>query len=273
MTKEGLSSEPLDAPKARKKKAAVAGAARSAPRTTKVTGRNRAAAETVAPDEALPAAAGDQANRLTRTRLRTRRKLIAAARAVMGKKGYEAATINDITEEADVGFGSFYNHFESKEEIARAVFAERAEQLAVYFESVRDSIQDIALAQSVIQRLWIELARHDPLWGWFNIHAEIALQQMNETFRERIATDIRNGVKSGRYHVDAVEVAATLTISSLMATMRMVLEGRGKASAASEMSELLLRMYGMPAREASELARQPLPKITRAMIEQFGDIP
>lgn len=188
----------------------------------------------------------------------------------MGKKGYEAATIADITEEADVGFGSFYNHFESKEEIARAVFAERAEQLAVYFESVRDSIQDIALAQSVIQRLWIELARHDPLWGWFNIHAEIALQQMNETFRERIATDIRNGNKSGRYRVEAIEVAVTLTISSLMATMRMVLEGRGKASAASEMSELLLRMYGLPLQEAAELARRPLPKITRAMFDQFG---
>lgn len=270
MTKKGLSSGPFDAPKTKRKKAVAIGSKASTAKSTAPDGGDPAGRTGAVQEDDSSSTSGEKTNRLTRTRLRTRRKLIAAARSVMGKKGYEAATIADITEEADVGFGSFYNHFESKEEIARAVFAERAEQLAVYFESVRDSIQDIALAQSVIQRLWIELARHDPLWGWFNIHAEIALQQMNETFRERIATDIRNGNKSGRYRVEAIEVAVTLTISSLMATMRMVLEGRGKASAASEMSELLLRMYGLPLQEAAELARRPLPKITRAMFDQFG---
>lgn len=269
MTKVGVSSV-LTAPKVRRRKA-VAG---SSAATSKETSSGRGSRAVAATASAKPeSGAGDKTNRLTRTRLRTRSKLIAAARSVMGRKGYDAATISDITEEADVGFGSFYNHFQSKEEVARAVFAERAEQLAVCFESVRDSIQDIALAQSVIQRLWIELARHDPLWGWFNIHAEIALQQMNETFRDRIAADICKGNKRGRYKVEAVETAATLTISSLMSTMRMVLEGRGNDSAASEMAEFILRMYGMPLQEAAELARQPLPKITRAMIDQFGESP
>lgn len=270
MTKAGVSSA-LNAPKVRKRKAVVAS---STAATSKETSSGRGSRTVTATATARhEPGAGDKTNRLTRTRLRTRSKLIVAARSVMGRKGYDAATINDITEEADVGFGSFYNHFQSKEEIARAVFAERAEQLAVYFASVRDSIEDIALAQSVVQRLWIELARHDPLWGWFNIHAEIALQQMNETFRDLIATDISNGNKRGRYKVEAVETAATLTISSLMSTMRMVLEGRGKDSAASEMSEFLLRMYGLPLQEAAELARRPLPKITRAMIDQFGASP
>lgn len=36
--------------------------------------------------------------------------------SVMAAEGADAATINDITEAADVGFGSFYNHFASKEE-------------------------------------------------------------------------------------------------------------------------------------------------------------
>lgn len=208
--------------------------------------------------------------RLTRTRLRTRNKLIAAATAVMGRKGFDAATISDITEEADVGFGSFYNHFDSKEDIARAVFAERAEQLGVYFESVEASIHDIALAQSIVQRLWIAFATIDPLWGWFNVHAENALQQMDETFRERVVSDLIKGNESGRYRIKAVDMAATLTLSSLMATMRMVLEGRNSESMASEMAECLLRMYGVPVDEAAELARHPLPTLVKAMIDDFG---
>ncbi len=48
-------------------------------------------------------------NRLTRHKQKTRARLIRAALSVMARKGADAATINDITEAADVGFGSFYN--------------------------------------------------------------------------------------------------------------------------------------------------------------------
>ncbi|WP_172965861.1 TetR/AcrR family transcriptional regulator [Achromobacter xylosoxidans] len=210
-------------------------------------------------------------NRLSRTRHRTRGKLIAAARSVMGTKGYEAATINDITEQADVGFGTFYNHFQSKEEIARAVFSENAERLAVFLESVRDALPDVALAQSIVQRLWIEMARRDPLWGWFIVHTEVALQQMNETFASLIAADIRIGNEQGRYHVEAVELAASLTISMLVATMRLVLEGRGSSSAANETSEFLLRMFGLPPDEARDYSWRALPKDVQLMLANFPE--
>jgi AcrR family transcriptional regulator len=54
----------------------------------------------------------------------------------MAEKGMEGVAINEITEAADVGFGSFYNHFESKESIYAAVvewlfeeFGSRLDQL------------------------------------------------------------------------------------------------------------------------------------------------
>ncbi len=47
--------------------------------------------------------------------------LLDAAVQLMAEKGMEGGTINEITEAADVGFGSFYNHFESKEAIYAAL--------------------------------------------------------------------------------------------------------------------------------------------------------
>lgn len=64
-----------------------------------------------------------------KARQRTRSKLLRAARSVMGRKGIEATAINDITEEAELSFGSFYNYFSSKEEVARAVFIDDALQM------------------------------------------------------------------------------------------------------------------------------------------------
>ncbi|MGZ5311085.1 MAG: helix-turn-helix domain-containing protein, partial [Solirubrobacterales bacterium] len=56
------------------------------------------------------------AGRQQRRRERTRGRLLEAARDLFAEQGVEATTIAAIAERADVGFGSFYNHFESKDQ-------------------------------------------------------------------------------------------------------------------------------------------------------------
>src|SRR5512146_1263850 len=56
-----------------------------------------------------------------RRKRETREKLLDAAFRLFGERGVDAVAINEITEAADVGFGSFYNHFASKEVIYDAV--------------------------------------------------------------------------------------------------------------------------------------------------------
>ncbi len=125
------------------------------------------------------------ARRSDRTRMRTRLKLVFAAQAVMARLGVERATIAEIANEADVGFGSFYNHFSSKEDIAQAVFELQTEDLAKVLDMARESVSDPALAVSYVQRLIIKKAHVDPVWGWFIVRAQNALPQMQNTFKER----------------------------------------------------------------------------------------
>ena len=53
-------------------------------------------------------------NRLERRKQRTRAALIQAARGFIAS-GKTNVPVLEITQAADVGMGSFYNHFESKE--------------------------------------------------------------------------------------------------------------------------------------------------------------
>lgn len=46
-----------------------------------------------------------------------RADLLAAAERLLAQKGVDRATISDITSEAGLGFGTFYNYFSSKEEL------------------------------------------------------------------------------------------------------------------------------------------------------------
>ena len=65
-----------------------------------------------------------------RRKARTRSALLAAAQHLFGEQGFDATTIAEIAEQADVAIGSFYNYFDTKEELLAALLQETlAEQL------------------------------------------------------------------------------------------------------------------------------------------------
>jgi TetR/AcrR family transcriptional repressor of nem operon len=57
----------------------------------------------------------------TREGRSTRDAIIAAATRLMQIKGYHATSLDDVLRESDVGKGSFYHHFKSKEELGHAL--------------------------------------------------------------------------------------------------------------------------------------------------------
>ncbi len=74
-------------------------------------------------DEPKKSLASDQ-GRVARRRARVRADLLAAARQVFTTQGYQDATIADVTQFADVATGTFYLHFQDKEELFVAVVEE-----------------------------------------------------------------------------------------------------------------------------------------------------
>ncbi|WP_080485788.1 MULTISPECIES: TetR/AcrR family transcriptional regulator [Burkholderia cepacia complex] len=196
----------------------------------------------------------------SRARIRSRSRLISAAEAVMARRGVEGSTIQEITEAADVGIGTFYNHFSSKNELARAVFESRAEELASVFDQISRNVSDPARRIAYIQRTYIQRSIADTVWGWFQVHAESALQQMEKTFFERAKKDILDGVVLHRFTCgDCIDTAVKITLCSLVATTKSILEDRAGPTAMYEVTELMLRMYGVPASEAATLARESVP--------------
>ena len=60
------------------------------------------------------ALAATPGTRLDRRKARTRQALVDAAVQLIAEGRGERASIQEITDAADIGFGSFYNHFDSK---------------------------------------------------------------------------------------------------------------------------------------------------------------
>jgi AcrR family transcriptional regulator len=70
-----------------------------------------------------------QLSRHARRRLQTRNLLIQSTLQLVLEKGYEAISIQDITERADLGRGTFYLHFKDKEEVIWTMFQDKFQEM------------------------------------------------------------------------------------------------------------------------------------------------
>src|SRR5260221_6350271 len=100
-----------------------------------------------------------EANRNQRRRQRTRETILAAADQVFRRKGIDGTTVNDITEQADVAYGSFYNHFKSIDEVVAALVAASLQRVADRTGSILEKAERVELlpcigARVIMRTLW-----------------------------------------------------------------------------------------------------------------------
>ena len=97
-----------------------------------------------------------------RSRLATRARLLAAARALFAEHGLHGATSHDIARAAGVAAGTFYLHFPDKQALFREIVYEAVRQLRERvesaFESALDSGQDPKVAVRAHAAALVEFA-------------------------------------------------------------------------------------------------------------------
>jgi len=81
-------------------------------------------------------------NRFERRRTRTRQDLLAAAERVLAEKGLHDTKISDIAAAADVGVGTFYLHFPTKEALFDAVVEDTMRRFKGTIDAARESVED-----------------------------------------------------------------------------------------------------------------------------------
>lgn len=75
---------------------------------------------------------------------RTRQKLLEAASSLFAEKGLDLTTIDDITERADVGKGTFYYHFKNKEGLLKVLINEVLGELIETINQRAEGITDLS---------------------------------------------------------------------------------------------------------------------------------
>jgi AcrR family transcriptional regulator len=88
--------------------------------------------------------------KLDRRVRRTREALHAALMALIIEKGFDAITVQDIIDEADVGRTTFYEHFTGKEALLRFGFERLREELA-HHHKAGETEQRLSFLEPLLQ--------------------------------------------------------------------------------------------------------------------------
>jgi len=100
------------------------------------------------------------ADRRSRRSAETRERLFLAAMGLFAEKGFAETTVEDITNAADVGKGTFFNYFPSKEHLLIAFSDMQLGKMERFVESARNSKEPMReFFRSLSQQLTAEPAK------------------------------------------------------------------------------------------------------------------
>lgn len=125
---------------------------------------------------------------------RTRQKLLEAARSLFAEKGLDLTTIDDITERADVGKGTFYYHFKNKEGIIKKLINSVLGELSEAINRKADGIADLSDLMDTLIGVHIEFfsTRWEDFVLYYQGRADLKLKEgysvLEEPFLDYLET-------------------------------------------------------------------------------------
>lgn len=199
--------------------------------------------------------------RVQKRQIRTRARLLQAAYELMSEQGVDDTTIQQITTKADVGFGTFYSYFDSKDAIAEQVLDCVIHNLGQRNRAANAGIEDAVSVIANSVRLTAREMRSNPMWRWWLKRTDLMVRRMNLGFRPFGLEDMQAAKEKRLLNLadGNVEVSWNYLIWLLAGTITDIVEGICPAEAETTMAEAIMRVMGVEGAHATKASHAPLP--------------
>lgn len=189
----------------------------------------------------------------------TRKALVTAVRTLVAARGHDRISVQEITRQARVATGTFYNYFESKQDIFAAGAEDICAELAELLAETRTGIKDPAMRVSVTLKYYFQQASENQEWLRYidALSLDLTLQQPSE----QCFDDIERGVKAGRFRIDDIHFTQNLVSGMVGHVTREIAAGRIEPEGIGFAIRSILQMLGLPDLVSKALTQTPLPPI------------
>jgi AcrR family transcriptional regulator len=196
-----------------------------------------------------------------RRRRKNREALINAGYKIMAEKGIDAATMAEIAESADVGAGTAYNHFASKDELAMAVMEQVMHRLAIRIKTVTDDFDDPAQVFAFGVLTTIKTATSDSRWRWLLRRSEVIADAMFRVLGPYAIHDLERAAKAKRFKFRDAALVYRMTTHAIVGFCLAACDGEIQLGDMNEAVVLLLGLAGMSRKDAEDICKRNWPKL------------
>lgn len=179
----------------------------------------------------------------------------------MAEHGFTEVGIAEITTAANLGTGTFYNYFSSRDQLLAAVAEESMEKIGDALDRDVSGLEDPAEAFASSLRHLVRYALNDRVWGGFLVQMGAAHPALLRILGPRARRDLLRGVEARRFSIEDLDLATTCTFGSLIASIQLAMESEPRDDRDQIFARAMLCMVGVPADESTEIAARALPEI------------
>ena len=199
----------------------------------------------------------------------TRQLLLDAARDLVLESGHDRLSIEEITNQAKVSKGTFYNYFDTKQDVFMAVAESLKAHLAADLVTTTDPIKDPAMKVAITLKFYFYQSLDNKDWREFTRFTGLTELCLEQAIEERIE-DLQWGVKAGRFKGENVHCTASLIRGMSRHVLSEIDQGRLARDACDYAIRSILQMLGLPEIVAKALTQTRLPPIA-AQRRRVGD--
>ena len=149
-----------------------------------------------------------------------KKALLAAARRVFAKKGFAATKIDDVAREAEIGKGTVYEYFRSKDDIFFALYEEMKIEIHRRIFELDSALPPKEKMRRLVQSALLAF-EHWRDFGYMlldfwamhknGVSANIRFDEIYDEARSSVSALIREGIRTGDFRkVDPAETASAL---------------------------------------------------------------
>jgi AcrR family transcriptional regulator len=197
--------------------------------------------------------------RTLRKRERTRGELVAAAERLVADRGLDAISIDDITEAADVAKGTFYTHFEDKDDLALAIGKHIRLELEEKITATNKGVTDAAVRMANGLSSLCAFAIAQPVRGRALIRLIPGSVDPDTPINAGIRGDVALGIKAKRFTVTSMNASVVALLGIAMSAGMRLSDPKHRvpdpyAFAADVIATALIAL-GLKQAEAARLAK------------------
>jgi AcrR family transcriptional regulator len=185
---------------------------------------------------------------------RTRKLLIEAAQQLLAEQSLDALTIDDIVTAAQVGRGSFYNHFQDKEALGAEIAFGIRDHLDAEIHRINIGIDDPAERLMRAFFASVSYARSFPQNAQIIVNLQLTSTDPQAPINAKMVADLKLGLASGAFDVPSLDIGVSVVVALISIGIRHVLEGMAEDGCyLTELAARMVMALGVERQRAIEL--------------------